>query len=323
VIHKRPDIENNKHLVGEYHIKIDCQPLKSMKTSVVLSMFSALLFSCNTSETLKISGDTLKIYRDNWKLNDGWAEDQLKGNPKEVKVLYYTNLQDTMFQEPAKETWWTLTRFDASGHIIFEYLFFDSSNSEERNYDIRPEGSHFRFLTFESADGRRVREQIGKVERIDSITFHAIVYTDSVKAENYTRRYFNNGDSLIVVSRYGDNTDSMISTYIYKNDHLVYKKTVNENGMFEDYSYYSSAGFLDSVINRTDGIRKHVKTRINNEYGDPVEMRVGGGRYRMKYEYDTKGNWIKQLRHPVTNDAGPVSTDKLKEYVLVKREIKY
>lgn len=288
-----------------------------MKVYAAVLVLAILLHAC------KDSADTLYRGYEKWQ-TDSWSSRQLTGSPKEIKETSYTQLTDTSFQPPSKLNDYRVIRFDSAGNIVYMLTWIDSAFFAEMHATHQPEGLRTRFLSFDKPGGTPVSETRRVAEKIGKGKYKVTTIKDSINTYENIETYSDNGET-ISVECWQNGQQLWTTTNKYEKSLLLSSKKSSRGEDREMIYHYSPKGFLDSVITIGENKSSTTQVNINNEYGDPLEVKDGDRLYRFRYEYDAKGNWVKRLMfdsHPMINLDSPDGS-KFKNYSLTIRDIKY
>lgn len=290
--------------------------------SLLLIVF---LFSCKGQ-------DQEYVNHNNWSVDNIYSPASLQNEPKEVKESWFTNITDTSFSDTLKGKLrsYSLYKFGKKGHIDFMQIFIDGGPITDTYIKFDENGEQYETLYYDNGDTTK-RKRISK--RQEDGRFKAEIYNDSMNTRTYHISFLEKGNKIVTEIR--SNRDNSMSelTRWYKDHKLlrsVFKHTYGE----QEYQYYYSVkGFIDSVVLITQDTKYTHRIYINNQQGDPVYFEDRGGpegqelmeRRWMKYVYDEKGNWIKQIskREGGKIYRSDMGNEKFPEYELTIREIKY
>jgi antitoxin component YwqK of YwqJK toxin-antitoxin module len=287
-----------------------------MRKYVAVLVLAGLLTACSRSQE---SG--YKNY-EKWRHND-WSPRPLSGAPREVKETMYSELSDTSFQPPAAFSDFRIYRYDSSGNLIFLHSYLDSSYINEMHMTYEPEGVRRRLYAYDKVGGKPVDTNQESAKKIGVNKYSVTKERNSiVTANDRIETYFDDGAGMMIEFwQNGKPFGTVI--YHYKNDRLVYTEKIRNKDTVKNIYYYSAKGFLDSITAVEKGVRRDVKVYVNNEQGDPVEIIEEEETMRFKYEYDSKGNWVKRLMYDPTPNSIFMPDSKFPNYLLTIREIKY
>ena len=192
-----------------------------------------------------------------------------------------------------------------------------------------PNGPERHLKSFDSLDiGKPAREIWTTSEQLERNRFKITSYADS----NYQRHHIISFSSKQETVKdetwvHGELLGSITS--YYSGNRLTKEVSLGKEKRSEEIYHYSSKGFLDSIVAFDEGKLSGSTAFVNNEQGDVVVyMRRGKNgieeKRRMKYQYDEKGNWIKQLEYiEIGHVNTPVPDPKFRGYSMTVREIKY
>jgi hypothetical protein len=286
-----------------------------MRKYIAILVLAGLAISCDRS------GNTQYKNYEKWVIND-WSTRALNGTPKEVKETLYSELSDTSFQPPPTFSDYRIYRFDAAGNLVYMYSFIDSSYINEIHKSYNLEGMRKRSYAYDKPGGEPVDKSEEISEKMGDNKYRVTSGNKNVMSYDKIETYSDDGD-LLGVEYWKNGRQFGSVSYEYKNDRLEYAKKIREKDTIENVYYYSAKGFVDSIAANKRGVRQEVKVYVNNAQGDPVEVREGGYTARLRYEYDSKNNWVKRLVYDPTPSIVKDTSSKFPDYSLFIREIKY
>ena len=292
------------------------------------------LYSCNQKESKTTAGSGY-VNHYKWATDLHYIEQEFfYHKPAEVKENFYRGLSDTVLSASGELMRFSLWQFDNDGNLVLyrsksklhpsifdQRLSYDENGMQSKRY-------HYTDPADSLADPFEVAasssEGFGKFNIVYTLggqstgqkcklSFEA----DSIRREEWTDK---DGVLSAHTERYDANNKLLSRVNYYKG-----KPDLSH------YFYYSPKGYLDSVIGiRNDSVIVRY-AYINNDHGDPVfyEERIDSILYqreRYSYQYDDKGNWIRQLTFAEIDGAKKNSIpdhDLYPSYWLRVREITY
>ena len=251
----------------------------------------------------------------------------LKEKPAEVKESLYVELDDTSFSASGKSNSYDLYKFDSGGNVVFLKMVIENFSSEIiTDYTEKgPQSTSKAYMTINSAKPEIERKVV--FERIGAGKFKGTHSKNGVYEYHEMVTFLNNG---LMVRHDRMNHDTLVWTVtkFFENGFATREEGGFAKEKFTYRYYYSEGGFIDSVVTIRNGLTsKKIFTR--NEQGDVVKYEeTGDGQRaairRMKYEYDEKGNWIKQICHEENGVSGGLFPgQRFSGYSIIVREIKY
>jgi len=287
----------------------------------LIALFSFVLFACKH----KGSG---YVYHDKWQINSFFNPNSLKGEPLEIKQVNYDHLTDTSFNAPVPVSHYELFRFDRSGNIILRNYHLDSQTYVVFSASRGSNGPDYETLKYDNASGS-APTSISKLitHRSGDNKFKTTRYFEG-KYDSYHIITFLPGDTIVEEDWVNDKLSETTTRHYAKNKLRSEEINRKDSKIIERY-YYSDRGYLDSVISFVDNMRSGSRVYQNNQYGDAVlytETNTDSIRLRLhiKYQYDAKGNWKRQLTYvELGNLPGSVPDPRFPHYTLTVREIKY
>jgi len=287
--------------------------LKLLLTAIT----TVVLFACKHKDRSKEVG---YVYHEKWRIPSFDDPNSLKAEPLEIKRVAYNSLADSSFDSLMPVSYYELFRFDRSGNIVFRSLHRDSLRDVVTLISRGPDGPNYETSNFDNAADSTSNISKTVSVRLEENKFKTTRYHDG-KYESHSVITFLPEETVVEERWVNDAHNETIMKH-YAKDRVVTEEIIREGERFIDRYYYSGKGFLDSVIS-FDNYNRRSGSRIyqNNQYGDAVLCTMTdndsiGMRLHMKYEYDQKGNWIKQLIFKEIGNSGP-------KYHIVIRDIKY
>ena len=294
--------------------------------SLLSILFVVFCVSCNSQ-----SGEY--INHEKWQIPGIYDSNPLKGKPKEFTETEYLNLADTipetMFYD--KNLVYFLWRFDTNGNNTFMRTYFDSTNYLDIMINYNEDGCQYESFMIDSS----VVKKIETKTKIISKKIASGKYEErNFKGQNlnyiqYTT--FLDKGNTVKTEKYRENKFIASKISYYKNDKLMRVDEMNKDDSSSEFYYYSSLGFLDSLVIRFKGNAIRKIDFINNKFGDPVYYQDGNDSGEIqemcwiKYKYDEKGNWIRKLSRKESKISPNViiENNKFPNYSLTVRDIKY
>lgn len=261
------------------------------------------------------------INHEKWHTNN-LSKRPLAGSPREVKETCYIDLADTSLYASGtfKESW--EYRFDPSGNTIFESVLFDNNHKVAAYVYYPAEGIRSKTIYYDSNGIASKLRNETIAEGIGKDKYKVTRYEDGKKTGHTFEAFSDSGTSVTREKWKNEKLQESVIT-IYRNERLVRTKRTANGYTTERLFHYARNGFLDSVTTQTDSISGHTIVFVNNEHGDPVLIIENNGRIRLKYQYDAKGNWVRQLVYNPYSMYHIDAKNKYPEYSLFVREINY
>jgi len=290
---------------------------------LVSLMFVTSLVSCKGKQVEY-------VYHEQWKIPNIYDPTLLKGKPVEVKESFFDNVDDTSFDAPGHESYYMIYRFDNSGHVTFTKYSFGVGFSEVNN-QYGSDGPEYQAISYDSATDPNPKSISGKAsERLSNNSFKVTHLRQGQYQNHFIVDFSRDGQ---VVKEAGWIKDIPAGTTIkyYADENLMKEVTISQKSKSEIKYYYSDKGCLDSVVYFNDDRLSGRAVYENNEHGDAVlYVKTDQGsiekKLRMKYQYDEKGNWIKQLTFTEVDNSvlkRAIQGQKFPGYALCVREINY
>lgn len=270
------------------------------------------------------------VYYEHWMISSNYNVRPLVGEPREVKETYYNNLDDTTLEVPDVSSDYELYRFDDLGNKIFTRFSF-LNKGFDMNYTYGPEGPGQQLSGQDSPASPDMKNESRLTsERIGNNKFKISHFREGA-FENYVITTFSPDRQTLTEENWINDILTGSATRYYRNDRLMREETRKEKKRRESKYYYSDKGFLDSILVFDNGQPSGSTIYMNNDHGDAVLYTRYGkdgieAKRRMQYQYDEKGNWIKQLTWAeIDNSKSPRygPGEKFPQYSMVIREIKY
>jgi hypothetical protein len=277
----------------------------------------AISFCCKHKDAPKVKG---YVYHNHWILKDHSSDRPFVGEPKEIKETNYDNLEDTSLDVPGPKLDYDLYRFDKEGNMIFSsYSIYGKTTDVKLTYGPEGPGMH---ITTSGKTSSVITKKIGE-NKYKATQFREGPY------EQYYIESFSPDGQTVTQEIWINNKLELSLTRHYEKDKLVKQEIREEKKISSGELFYSDKGFLDSILVFDEDKPNGKSVFINNEQGDAVlYIKYGKNgieqKLRMKYEYDEKGNWIKQMQYTELGERiNSVPSAQFPGYKLVVREIKY
>ncbi|MEI9810866.1 MAG: hypothetical protein WDO16_24985 [Bacteroidota bacterium] len=274
------------------------------------------------------SNERSYIYYGNWMTPDVYNVSLLKRNPSEVKENLYVELNDTGFQASGKLNSYDLYKFDRKGNIVFYKMFIEGASFSELSTEYTDDGPRSISKIYMDIHSTQPDHETKVVtERTGADQFKENHFKNGVYDYHTMTTFLNNG---LMVREEKMNHDTLIWTVtrFFENGIVAREEAASAKEKSKGQYYYSAGRLMDSIVTvKNDRKIKRLFTR--NAQGDVIlyEETENGKTTeikRMKYEYDTKGNWIKQItREENKVPGGLFAGQRFPEYSIVVREIKY
>jgi hypothetical protein len=297
-------------------------PTITMRKLLLFFLMSVLILCCRNK-------DNGYVYHEKWVIQNIYDPNSLKGEPQEVKEIFYNDLDDTSLSAPHNPSSAVLYQFDRSGNNIFTRFYFGPASIIVMNCKYGPDGPERRLRSFDSLDlGKPARETWTIAEKIEGDKFKITSYSDSNYQRHHVISFSANGRTVKDETWVNEELIGTITSH-HTGERLTKEEKLQEGESSEETYYYSVKGFLDSIVSFDSGKPSGSKIFVNNEQGDVVVFIQRGEKgieekRRMRYQYDEKGNWIKQLEYiEIGHLNRPRPDPKFPGYSLTIREIKY
>jgi hypothetical protein len=261
-----------------------------------------------------------------WFTENGYNPAPLKGHPKEVKENFYTLIDDTSFDATGKRNFYDQCKFDSSGNLTFMRYFIDSNMVADADYNFTDEGLSRSLTIYQDTNASRIAKVSNSVSsRIGGNKFKAAYY-DNNDYQYHLITTFLSGGKAVKIEKWRSADLLSTQTLYYNNGRLIKTENQAESERLEETYHYSKEGYLENIIETNSKGESKSKVFINNEYGDPIsftaiENNVVQEKHHMKYLYDEKGNWIKEIIVSEIYNYG--NSVRFPKSSMVIREIKY
>jgi hypothetical protein len=263
------------------------------------------------------------INHEKWQVSEINGGIVLKGKPTEVKTIFYPELIDTNLLATGETFFnYELHHFDGEGNLVYSKFFLDSSSWGEHFF--RYSDSALQYESFYYAITKEKKTVLTRKMisfPVSPGVFKKVLYKygkqDRVEVEEHP-------DENTVVRKITSSDGHETATFRYRQNKIMKLEYKVGAATAVDVYHYGDQDFLDSITH-TPGNKKEVM--INNAFGDPLFYFELEGKdtvrsLRMRYEYDSRNNWISKLEFETPSNAA-VGAGKFPGYSLTIREIKY
>ncbi len=251
-----------------------------------------------------------------WQITGLNAYRPLKGQPIEIRDSVLGEKEEGRMDSTGKFFEYEKWAFNKQGALRYRRLFFTDSFWNE-SIIRRDDSGERRFSVMHSggADKKPDTIIIFKMDvqpdgRLKKTGFDTQGHTYSISFIS-----FPSGGNVLKEEFQKDTTDgakiNRVVLNVYEGDRLskLVEQHIPGDSARADY-FYSSRGFLDSIINCVNGKISRRDVFKNNEWGDPLRQLVLSPQgdtvegYTCRYEYDPQGNWSKRWeRHTQSKNS--------------------
>ena len=207
----------------------------------------------------------------------------------------------------------------------------DSSEHSNSVISYDEEGVQYEFFTVDSSTEKNpvIKSKIIST-RVASGKYREEFYKNGVSRFIDFITFLDNGNT-IKKERFSGDTILGSAVIQYTNDKLIRSDELKDKTMSSQIYYYSQKDFLDSLVTKTNNVSTGKSIFINNDFGDPIyyeeydnASEIVEKRW-MKYKYDEKGNWVRQLFKSEGEKVPKIGfpENRFPGFSLIVREIKY
>jgi|GEM_PF-2294846 len=260
------------------------------------------------------SGAARYYAKGRWRVADPNSYRPLKGQPIEVGDSVFGEREEGRMDSTGKflesEKW----IFNKQGALRYRRLFFTDSFWNETIIRRNDSGERHFIVMHSGADKKSDTAMIFKLE----VQADGRFKETAIDPQGHTSRisfisFPSGGDVLKEEFQEDTASGAKISTTdlnVYDGDRLLQlvEQHISGDSARAEY-FYSTRGFLDSIINRMNGKISRRDIFKNNESGDPIRLLTLSPMgdtvedHTCRYEYDRQGNWSKRWERQVSSNS--------------------
>lgn len=289
----------------------------------LIAIFLIVFVSCS-------DGQSSYVNHQKWQIDNWLRSNPLKDHPKSVKELNSSKITDTTIGANLIEPDYELFKFDSDGDIVYLKKFVFGSIWADVKIEYSNDGKQTVYSFYHFPDStRKVDEKMEKSTKVGIGKFKTATIKNGQEQYIEITSYSNDGNKIFTEKQNGGKIFETRTLY-YQDNKLIKGELLPEsNKLMEQLYYYSSVGFLDSIIKKEKGLITSKQFFINNEFGDPTIYFELKGKdtleyRRMYYKYDDHHNWVRRLTYWKSQNANILANFySFPGYFIAIREIAY